>query len=232
MVQSVQRKHSVAFIASLCIGVLFAACILFVLGSEYYRLEINEDTTVKPQARQIVDYIDQAHGSILHEYNRTAGDLIDGPGSPSYEYYVEFPDVNLKRYAIGFSSYLSRLGYQVKYSQYSAANECTRYDFDSSNVLPDGRIATNASRLQYCKDATGVDDPLLFGATDNDGAPYFTVYGRRDGISVFAQISDKTFKITSNDFWSDEYVKKFHVADETVRRSHSVMTVIFDKISP
>lgn len=203
------------------IGIIWSAV------TTYYNTTLNKATSAKPQADELSHHIQQSGGSVLHTYNRSASGKVR---SPTYELYIDYPDTSIENRAKKITTELTQLGYRTKYIKYAYENECSKYGFMSSSHLPDGELATEQSARRYCMDLTGVDDPLLFGSTENNKQPYYTVYGERGEDNVFVQVSDETFKITSNDFWRDEYSKKYSVANETVRSGHSMTVVVFGRV--
>lgn len=203
--------------------------ILWWAVATYYETDINEHTSAKPQAQQFDPYVEQSGGEILHTYNRNTGSQASR-GSPDFEFYIEYPDSHLEYRAREVADALSGIGYKTKYTQFSVKDSfCTRSGYGSDNFLPNGQRATETAASRYCHDAIGVDDPHLFGATENDKQPYYTVYGEDRDRMVFIQISDRTFNITSNDFWRDEYMEKYGLDNETVRPGHSMMVVRFGR---
>lgn len=200
--------------------------LMWLFASSYYISEIDDKTTAKPQAMELEPYIKKSGGLVLHTYNRNAGGPLNLVSSPSFEYYIEYSDTSLERRAKEVVEALSGLGYKVQYGRFTAENSfCMRYGYSSH--LPDGQVATEKSKEDYCRALSGVDSLLLLGATENEKRPYFTIYGENDDRTVFIEISDRTFNITSNDFWREEYSKRYGVGNEIVRSGHSMMTVNF-----
>lgn len=203
--------------------------IAWLIWSEYHRANIEPATSAKPQAEELLPYIEQSGGTILHTYNRSAKGFPGTVSSPSYEFYIDYSDTNLKKRAEEISAAIAKIGYKTQYTMYIAADGCKKYDYNTSSLLPSGQSATETSIREYCKNLTGTDNKLLFGSTENENEPYYTVYGERGTYTVFAEITNKTFRITSNDFWREEYAKKYNVPSEAVRIGHTIVTVTFDR---
>lgn len=194
----------------------------------YYRTDIDKTSSAKPQASELMPYIQQSKGEVLHTYNRSAGGFLNKVTSPSYELYVDYSDSTIENRVKEVTSYLTKIGYQARYAQYTYVNDCSQYEYSQN------RPAKNNVEMlvfQHCKVLMGVDDTRLIGATENNKQPYYTIYGERGNDTVFVQISNKTFDITSNDFWRDEYSKKYNIGNELVREGHSMMVVEFGRVN-
>lgn len=208
--------------------VLPLAVVVCYLVWLYIHRELNDATSAKPQANELAKFIKTSKGSVLHTYNRTTSTTVS---SPSYEYYIEYSDTNIENRSKELSAYLTDLGYNAKYKKYTALDYiCTKYGYGRTNLFPSGQfIESDADASAYCNEKIGIEDPRFYGGTDNDNQPYYTLYGENGDRTVYAEVSDKTFNITSNDSWRDSYAKKFNVEDGRVRPGHSMVTVKFGR---
>jgi len=222
------KRNKRVYLAHL-IWALPLICIAWFFADMYYRTDIDKTTSAKPQANELMSYIQQSKGSVLHTYNRSAGGFLNKVTSPSYELYIDYSDTNIENRTKEATNYLAQIGYQTKYAKYTYANNCSEYQYSYSESAA-GENSIEGLVFEQCKALMGIDDMRLRGATENAKQPYYTIYGERGKEIVFVQISDKTFDITSNDSWREEYSEKYNIGNELVREGHSMMVVKFERV--
>ena len=177
----------------------------FIIAYEYIQQNINTANSAKPEANRLLSGIQRSQGTIVHTYNRTAGSQMGSLRIPAFEYYVLYDHTPTKDIIHLLSQNLTDLGYDMKTARFvPGISGCTRYEF-KPQFKP--REEDAAQERERCLQVTGVDSPDLFGVTENDKVPYYTLYATSDAYTIQAQASDKTFSSTANDFWSQEFAE-------------------------
>lgn len=209
-------KHGRTKKIILIVTAIVLVWVIWVFVSNYYTAELNPATSAAPKAKELKPYIEANDITVLHTYNRHMGGWLNTNSSASFEYYLENPTADTAIHAEGLSAFLTNLGYDMQQVKYKYDEKCT------SNTY--GRMA---EIRQYCESTVGTPDISLMGSTQNEGLPYWVLRGENGSQSVFAQVTDKDFTVTSNDFWRDEYSRETGMNGTKVRSGKSVTTIVF-----
>lgn len=230
------RGYRIARAFLLTVLFLFAGWIAYLFIASYVRSDINTATTAKPIAKMILPYIKEDGGEIVYSYNRFAGGFLNKVRVPSFEYYVLYRDTGLEQHANALADGLRELGYDVRMAKYVAGDEssCSRYGDNPVHLAGDRYMSWDDSPYamsEYCREKTGVGDRELLGSIENEGWPYYTLYGVTATHEVFAEITDRIFHSTSNDFWRDEFADEHGLQPDEVPGGSSIAAIHFNKLS-
>lgn len=212
---------------NIIIAVIALALILILsfIITDYRRANVNVETSAVPQANELKPHLTKSGATVLHTYNRDARGIMSGVSSPSYEYYLEYSNADIDTHTEELTKFLTNVGYTMKKAMYTKHNDCSIYGLPTRDA--NGYRITEEQAKQFCKDRVGHDDPDLFGTAANDNKPYWVIYGIRGNQTVYAQITDKDFAVSSNDFWGEEYMKENGFSGTKVKAGKSVAVITF-----
>ncbi len=217
-----KTKRNIIRVAVIAIPLSF---ILLFIVTDYRRANVNIETSAVPQANELKPYLKISGATVLHTYNRHARGIMSGVSSPSFEYYLEYSSPDTDTRARELTTYLSSIGYTVKKAMYTKHNDCSLYGYPTRDAS--GYRITEEQARQFCKERVGHDDSDLFGTAMNGNKPYWVIYGIRGDQTVYAQITDEDFVVSSNDSWGEEYINENGFSSTKVKDGKTVVITTF-----